>query len=167
MQSGDIERWIEQLGSRQFSEREAASRQLQTLGETARAALETAAVKHEDPEIRRRATRLIDSLDQLSIQGAWECQSESGPRLLIRNRQIIFQRGSNTLFQFTLAPLSAPAQRAIHFLQNGRVVLVGICALQRDALQLCLPIRDNLKQPATFARDGDPDFITFQFHRLR
>jgi hypothetical protein len=54
----DVSRLVEQLGDADFQVREAASRGLAALGETAVSALE-AARDSEDPEVRRRAARLL------------------------------------------------------------------------------------------------------------
>lgn len=58
-----IARLIRQLGSARFSEREAASRALDAIGEPALEPLE-AAVTAGDPETRRRAAELVDRIGQ-------------------------------------------------------------------------------------------------------
>jgi RNA polymerase sigma factor (sigma-70 family) len=59
-----IERLIRQLGSSQFSEREAAGKALEAVGEPAYDALRAAAVASEDVEIRRRAEDLAQLIEQ-------------------------------------------------------------------------------------------------------
>src|SRR5262245_5993623 len=54
-----IDKLIQQLGSPKFSEREAASKALEAIGEPALDALREAAAKNKDIEIRRRAQRLV------------------------------------------------------------------------------------------------------------
>jgi uncharacterized protein (TIGR03067 family) len=70
--SPDIERLIKQLGSNKFREREAASRALARAGGPALAALRTAATDNPDAEVRRRAVRLVGTIDARCRQGTWE-----------------------------------------------------------------------------------------------
>jgi hypothetical protein len=56
-----IERLVRYLGSDQFSEREAATKALDALGEAALPALRKA-TRGDDPEVRRRAARLVESI---------------------------------------------------------------------------------------------------------
>jgi tetratricopeptide (TPR) repeat protein len=58
----EIKRLIEQLGSANFTEREAATKRLKTIGEPALIALQEAATTSKDPEIRRRASQLAAAL---------------------------------------------------------------------------------------------------------
>jgi hypothetical protein len=55
---------IEQLGHRDFEQREAAEKRLLELGKAARAQLERAAKDHEDAEVRWRAQRILRKLDR-------------------------------------------------------------------------------------------------------
>jgi RNA polymerase sigma factor (sigma-70 family) len=55
----DVERLIKQLGSDEFEEREAASKALKEVGKPALKALDEAATKNADVEIRTRAAALI------------------------------------------------------------------------------------------------------------
>jgi WD40 repeat protein len=59
-----IDTLVKQLGSEDFADREAATRELAGLGESARAALEKAVAVSRDPEVVRRATELIEKLDK-------------------------------------------------------------------------------------------------------
>jgi hypothetical protein len=59
-----IEQLVCQLGSEVFHEREAATRALEALGAPALGALRQAATENDDAEIRHRAARLVDVLDQ-------------------------------------------------------------------------------------------------------
>jgi formylglycine-generating enzyme required for sulfatase activity len=60
--NNDIERLIRQLGSDEFTKREAASKQLDSLGDKAVTALRKAATTSDDPEIRRRAQQVLDTI---------------------------------------------------------------------------------------------------------
>jgi tetratricopeptide (TPR) repeat protein len=57
----EVERLVAQLGSSSFAEREAAAARLKGLGKAAHEALRRAALS-KDPEVRRRAGRLLDEL---------------------------------------------------------------------------------------------------------
>jgi hypothetical protein len=59
----DVDRLIRQLGSDDFHQREAASEGLARIGEPALAALRKAKASARDLEVRRRAQRLIVSID--------------------------------------------------------------------------------------------------------
>src|SRR5262245_21772657 len=58
----EIERIIRQMGSDDYFEREAASKELAAIGEPAREALEKAA-NGNDAEVQRRASKLVEALD--------------------------------------------------------------------------------------------------------
>jgi uncharacterized protein (TIGR03067 family) len=57
-----IARLIKQLGDDSFEKREAASRELDAIGEPALAALRKAAASGDDPEIRRRAEKIVGDI---------------------------------------------------------------------------------------------------------
>ena len=68
----EIDRLIKQLGSDNYSERDAASKALEAIGEPVRDALLNAATKCDDAEVRLRAEKVIKSLDaRLSKQSAF------------------------------------------------------------------------------------------------
>lgn len=56
------QRWIDQLGSERFKEREQASRELSKLGNAALANLK-AAMLNADPEVSRRAQQLVERIE--------------------------------------------------------------------------------------------------------
>src|SRR5438552_18593633 len=58
-----IARLIKQLGDDAFAKREAASRELDAIGEPALPALCKAAASSDDLEIRRRAERIVATID--------------------------------------------------------------------------------------------------------
>src|SRR5256885_564688 len=62
-----LARLIEQLGSDSFAEREEAEKGLQKLGLPALGALRTALVKNTDPEVRRRALRLVQMIEREEV----------------------------------------------------------------------------------------------------
>src|SRR5262249_28480172 len=80
--SAEIGRLIQQLGSDSFKEREAATKRLGEIGESAASALRHAA-KSPDPEVRQRAEGLLVALDRRrdydTLRGTWvvvEVQTE-------------------------------------------------------------------------------------------
>jgi uncharacterized protein (TIGR03067 family) len=73
-----ITRLIEQLGDDRFAQREAASKELEAMGERALAALRKAAASRDDPEIKRRAEQIIQMFagkvtkrELEKLQGNW------------------------------------------------------------------------------------------------
>jgi hypothetical protein len=44
-------------------------------------------------------------------------------------------------------------------------VLVGIYAVRGDDLELCLPVREDLKRPPAFPATDDKEFVTLRFKR--
>src|SRR5690349_6895172 len=59
----EVDRLIQQLGSDSFAEREAASKALDAVGESALEALQKAAREDRDAEVRRRAKGLVELLE--------------------------------------------------------------------------------------------------------
>jgi hypothetical protein len=57
-----IQRWIDQLGSERFKERELATRELSKLGKSALSDLKVA-TQSGDAEVRRRAQQLVDRIE--------------------------------------------------------------------------------------------------------
>jgi uncharacterized protein (TIGR03067 family) len=73
-----MDRLIQQLGSKRFREREAACKALERVGESALDALHEAATGEPDPEVRRRATGLVERIEAQvkarayrALQGTW------------------------------------------------------------------------------------------------
>lgn len=62
-----VERLIEQLGSRNYREREAASKALEARGESALEPMRKAIVTTKDPEARRRLQVLVGNLERAAI----------------------------------------------------------------------------------------------------
>jgi hypothetical protein len=61
---------IKQLGDNRFAKREAASKELEDIGEPALAALRKAATSRDDLEIRRRAERIIQTITTRAADAA-------------------------------------------------------------------------------------------------
>jgi hypothetical protein len=64
IQAAEIQQLIEQLGSRNYRDRQAASRRLNAIGGPALAPLQTAATTSRDPEIRRQGRALARAIDE-------------------------------------------------------------------------------------------------------
>ena len=62
-----MKRWIDQLGSERFENREKATQQLSKLGKSALPSLK-AAIKSRDAEVRHRAQQLIERIEQPSVR---------------------------------------------------------------------------------------------------
>lgn len=76
--SGDLDRLVKELGSDDFALREAATKTLQSFGERALPALESAKAS-PDPEIRRRVRRISEAVvarrerqQRQPLQGRWQ-----------------------------------------------------------------------------------------------
>jgi tetratricopeptide (TPR) repeat protein len=63
-----LEKLIKQLGGSKFAEREAASKQIESIGESALDALQKAAKSNLDLETRRRLEQLIEKLEARSLE---------------------------------------------------------------------------------------------------
>lgn len=94
-----ITRLIEQLGDDRFTQREAASKELEAMGERALAALCKAATSHYDPEIKRRAGQIIQTFggkvtkrELEKLQGNWYLISyeTNGKRIKGENKAHVF-----------------------------------------------------------------------------
>ena len=59
----EIARFVKQLGNDDFDKRQAASKELDAIGEPARVALQEAAVSSKDTEIRQSDSRLMPALN--------------------------------------------------------------------------------------------------------
>jgi uncharacterized protein (TIGR03067 family) len=76
---GRITRLIQQLGDDAYAKREAASRELEAIGEPALAALRKAAASSDDVEIRVRAEKIVQGIrakqEIAGLQGTWHSLS--------------------------------------------------------------------------------------------
>src|SRR5207244_2178664 len=91
-QATEIQRLIEQLGSRKYRQRRAAGRRLDAIGKPALAPLNQAATTSKDPEIRRRGRQLVRAIERRLVP--YRKPLLSGPQVgdqigdLIRANQI-------------------------------------------------------------------------------
>ncbi len=164
--TSDIPRLIQQLGSSEYAEREAASTHLEAIGAPALESLRKAARDSDDPEIRSRASRIITALtqrDQDQLQGTWDCSLDEAMRLVFTKDHVIFARDLTTTFSYRLTTVGNV--RAIDFLHRGQVVLAGIYALKGDELEVCLPVLYETRRPEAFAPAGARDAVTVTFKR--
>jgi hypothetical protein len=86
---------IKQLGDGAFAKREAASKELEDIGEPALAALRKAATSSDDLEIRRRAERIIQTIatraaikrQLAAFKGKWNVEFTNGVREMCQIRK--------------------------------------------------------------------------------
>ena len=87
--SSEIARLVLQLGADQFRDREAASKELQRIGEPAVDALRQAAASGDEPEVRRRARQILETLEAKLYR---EPRMLYGPYELCQRRRLQFRR---------------------------------------------------------------------------
>jgi uncharacterized protein (TIGR03067 family) len=97
-----IARLIGQLGDDTFAKREAASKQLKAIGEPALESLRKAAASDSDPEIRRRAERIVEAIAAVvtnrelkKLQGTWILVSRA------EGGQVVRAQGDGTTMTYT------------------------------------------------------------------
>jgi uncharacterized protein (TIGR03067 family) len=97
-----VARLIKQLGDDVFAEREAATKQLERIGEPALAALRRAAASSRDFEIRHRAKRIIEAIavfvtkrELKKLQGTWVLVSRA------EGGQVVPAVGDSTTMTYT------------------------------------------------------------------
>jgi hypothetical protein len=136
-----VSRLIARLGSDDFAEREAATRELEAVGAPALAALREVAAKTEDEEVRRRAGELVGRIENRLDALALEYQEldlplpPAGAPLV----QYAFVHSPDTpLLGFLLRPETA---------KRGPVFLVG-----SEELVSSLPVRFKTVNPSSLAR---------------
>jgi hypothetical protein len=85
---------IKQLGDKAFAKREAASKELEDIGEPALAGLRKAATSSDDPEIRRRAERIIQTIATraanaalAAFKGEWKVEFTNGVKEVCQIRK--------------------------------------------------------------------------------
>lgn len=96
---GKIGHLIKKLGHEKFSQREAASKALQSIGEPALPLLRKAVVTASDQEVRLRAVRVIEAISRLvtrrelqKLQGTWKLVSyeRDGKQISGENKAHLF-----------------------------------------------------------------------------
>ncbi len=118
-----VSRLIEQLGSAEFAEREAATRGLEAVGPAALPALRQAAAA-DDPEVRRRADELVRSLEAEAL--ARKVLAPTRVRLVYHNkplREAVEDLNRKTGTQFVLQDPSGPAAQRPLTLDTGDVTI--------------------------------------------
>lgn len=151
--------WVAALGADDYHVREAATRALIQLGESARAALADAA-ESRDPEVSWRARQVLKQIGReypAQLSGTWEVVSAEsngkeffstvGARITFEGQQQIYRRGETTIrLTYTLDPDS----RSIDW-QRSR----GIYEVNGNTLRWCYASH-QVERPTEFTtRSGD------------
>jgi hypothetical protein len=150
-----IVRLIKQLGDEAFAKREAASKELEAIGEPAAAALRRAAASSDDVEIRRRAESVIAVLrlraerkELAKWEGRW--RRSDGMELAIKGdewtwfvggnpyssgqiRVVKLQEKSRADFVHTAGPAKGYAAKAIVQIRDGALYYSGTDPLATQA----------------------------------
>ncbi|OUU20068.1 MAG: hypothetical protein CBC13_11290 [Planctomycetia bacterium TMED53] len=92
----EAQRWVQQLGSESWEEREVAYSELLKLGEAARAALQ-GALKSSDPEVVSKSEELLAELDKPSVEELVRESAQADGRFTGRRRIISGPGGIVTL----------------------------------------------------------------------
>lgn len=177
---------VRQLGSDEFAEREAASRKLAALGQAAVDALRHG-LKSDDPEVRSRAARLLQSIttkgqreETRVLQGSWKLQyvGERGRGMVVEGNNalgITFAGDRYTLIGrgfVGLVDMSGPYRlgrqqevKTIDLTADGRAALLAIYELEDDStLRICLDLTQDRHRPEKLAAGarGQPMLLTFK-----
>jgi hypothetical protein len=137
-----IDRLIKQLGDDDFAKREAASKELDAVGEPALAALRKAAASNADPEIQRRAEQAVQAIKARAGKkelAKWEGTWVTEDRVYIKFSGARFSSGT---------PTYGPASGTI------TIVEVGDKATFADLVNEEGPLKGG-HALAIFRRDGD------------
>jgi hypothetical protein len=134
-----IAQLIQQLGDNKFARRQAASRDLEALGQRTLPALRKAAAASKDAEIRRRAWLLVHTIHQRVPRLAYKGKEDSGVGAngFTRHQLTVINRGAYRTEWFKPSPdlppigLNKQASRTIVDIYDGSGVrLYGFCALR-------------------------------------
>jgi hypothetical protein len=140
--SDRVARLIKQLGHDRFAKREAASKELDVIGEPALDALRMAAASNADPEVRRRAEtalRMISARVGVKMLAKWEGTWMTGDRVYLKLSGARFSSGT---------PTYGPASGTI------MIVDVGDKVTSADLVNEDGPLKGGIAL-AIFRRDGD------------
>src|SRR5262245_39828550 len=181
-----IARLVKQLGDDAFAKREAASRELNAIGKPALPALRKAAASSDDPEIRRRAEKIVaDVAARLlaplakkeieALQGTWITTSTeaagapqgqdnfrhviTGDRWVCKQGEVVVQSGTIKVIEVSDKLVKIDFIVTEGF-KNGDT-WVGIYDRNGDMLKWCGGyVGDGRARPATLTtRPGDGYFL--------
>jgi len=152
--SDKIDRLIKQLGDDHFAKREAASKELDALGEPALAALRKAAASSADPEIRRRAEQAVRAINARVGKkelAKWEGTWMTEDRVYIKLSGARFSSGT---------PTYGPASGTITIVEVGAKVTFA------DLVNDDGPLKGGTAL-AIFRRDGETLHGCWTYTRTR
>jgi uncharacterized protein (TIGR03067 family) len=174
---------IARLGDEEFRTREAATAELQALGEAALQPLRQAVAATEDPEIRRRAATLVERLDYgqalrelTRLEGTWQgvtawengqqtvLEGESVFRTVIHRGDAVATDGRGVEVQrctWQIVDAGATPCKADLVSSDGRIFR-AIYEIDGDTLKYCgAYAEDESARPADFStHDGDGRSMT-------
>jgi hypothetical protein len=165
-----VDRLIKQLGDDDFADREAASKELEALGEPALAALRKATASSADPEIQRRAEQVVRAI-MLGVGkkelAKWEGNWMTEDRTYIKISGSRFSSGTPTygpaLGTITIVELGDKVTRADLVNEDGPLkgtLALAIFYRDGDTLHACWTL--NTTRPTEFKADGNNYCFTFK-----
>jgi uncharacterized protein (TIGR03067 family) len=180
-----IQRLIEQLGSKKFREREAASKALAKVGEGALDALRKAARDDADAEVRRRAAQLVNGRDLRQRLGTWRIVGVELRGAVIRtlprgddeftftadgvnSAPWLFGRGKYQVDALA-EPQHIDVQLSYGGVRAGTTVLLrtyrGIYRVAKDELVLCFDTARKSRRPTEFKTAAGSDVVLYRMRR--
>jgi uncharacterized protein (TIGR03067 family) len=184
--AAEIDKLVHQLGSRRFAEREAATKALEKAGEPALAALRKAATSDPDAEVRRRAGKLVRSLDTGRRLGTWrivsiEFRGQVGWKPPHHIDEFTFTKrgveGELWVYanaEYQVDALTAPQHIDMLFYMEdelGRRGLWrtwrGIYRFEKDELLLCFDaaLNKQSERPTEFKTKAGSDVVVYRMRR--
>jgi uncharacterized protein (TIGR03067 family) len=182
----DIERLIQQLGSKRFREREAATKALDKVGEPALEPLRKAAKDDADAEVRRRAQEAVKRLDARRRLGTWhivraEFRGQVLKKLPLDNYELTFTpdgvEGALLMFgsgTCVVDALPRPQHIDMRFYgeaDSGRRWLrwtyLGIYRFEKDELVVCFSTGQKPHRPTAFKTDKDAPVMLYRMRRQK
>jgi uncharacterized protein (TIGR03067 family) len=175
----EADRLIKQLGSDEFEQREAASKALEALGELALPALQNAAKKSEDAEVKQRLAAVVAAVlsrEEKKFHGKWlvvGCE-RAGTQILSKRvrTEWEFLEGRFRFVGYIDGSLSGARSgryqvtdtSAVDLQYPGNDVMPHLYRLEGDTLLLCS--HDGGKRPKDFDTRNDTGRVVLTLKRM-